>query len=352
MIGIAYALLLARGVRDGTGGGVRLDRGRAAPVQQRRGARGRLGYTILPSTCSSATWITREAVALDLPRLLILPCLLATFMVGPGRPWCSLSCCASRSRGQLGLSSMSGAGSLVDAAIAFVPHLFRQPALATYGVVLLALVPAGLLWSRLAHRTVNEESVAAKPTKFLLSIGMHAITLSWMFNFLRPEREHALSPMLAVWVVLLSSTWELGCIGWQAARGRESHFNHRTPVDSVIFMSMGIFATLLVAGNLPLAWEIACRPFEGADPVMTAAVIAGLLVSCLVGGGTGKLMGARNSHGIGREGRRLPLFGWSTVAGDVRPLALPEHPCAAGFAAPRRVDQDRGWRTVQRCSSR
>ena len=214
---------------------------------------------------------------------------------------------------------MSGAGSLVDAAIAFVPHLFRQPALATYGVILLALVPAGLLWSRLDHRTVNEDSVAAKPTKFLLSIGVHAITLSWMFNFVRPERVHAFLPLLAVWVVLVSSTWELGCIGWQAARGRESHFNHRTPVDSAIFMSMGIFATLLVAGNLPLAWEIGRRPFVDADPVMTAAVITGLLVSCLVGGGTGILMGARNSHGIGREGRRLPLFGWSAVAGDIRP---------------------------------
>ena len=233
---------------------------------------------------------------------------------------------------------MSGAGNLVDAAFAFVPHLFRQAALASYGVVLLALVPAGLLWSRVDRRTVNGESVATKPTRFLLSISMHAITLSWMFGFVRPDRVHAFLPMLAVWVVLVSSTWELGCIGWQAARARESHFNHRTPMDSAIFMSMGIFATLLVAGNLPLAWEIVRRPAQDADPVMTAAVIAGLLVSCFVGGGTGILMGARNSHGVGREGRRLPLFGWSAVAGDIRPPhflsihALQALPLLAGVA--------------------
>ena len=233
---------------------------------------------------------------------------------------------------------MSGAGSLIDATFAVVPHLFRQPALATYGVVLLALVPAGLLWPRIDDRTVNDESVATKPTRFLLSIGMHAITLSWMFGFVRADRVHTFLPMLAVWVVLLSSTWELGCIGWQAARARESHFNHRTPVDSAIFISMGVFATLLVAGNLPLAWEIARRPAQNADPVMTAAVIAGLLVSCFVGGGTGILMGARNSHGIGREGRRLPLFGWSAVAGDIRPPhflsihALQALPLLAGVA--------------------
>ena len=159
-----------------------------------------------------------------------------------------------------------------------------------------------------------------------------------MFGFVRADRVHTFLPMLAVWVVLLSSTWELGCIGWQAARARESHFNHRTPVDSAIFISMGVFATLLVAGNLPLAWEIARRPAQNADPVMTAAVIAGLLVSCFVGGGTGILMGARNSHGIGREGRRLPLFGWSAVAGDIRPPhflsihALQALPLLAGVA--------------------
>lgn len=213
---------------------------------------------------------------------------------------------------------MSGAIDVVDAISTILPHLFRQRALATFGFVLLALVPVGLLWSRLDGRTVNDESVATKPTRFLLSIGVHAVTLSWMFGFVRPERVHAFAPMLAVWVVLVSSTWELACIGWQAARARESHFNHRTPTDSAIFISMGIFATLLVAGNLPLAWEIACRPAEDADPVMVLAVVAGLVMTCFIGGGTGILMGVRNSHGVGREGKRLPLFGWSAVAGDLR----------------------------------
>ena len=213
---------------------------------------------------------------------------------------------------------MSAVHGIINAALAFLPTLLAQPALAAYGVVLLALVPAGLLWSRFDPRTVNGESVATKPTRFLLSIGVHAITLSWMFGFVRPDRVHAFAPMLTVWMVLICSTWELGCIGWQAARARESHFNHRTPMDSAIFISMGIFATLLVAANLPLAWEIARRPAQDAEPVMVVAVIVGLLVTCFVGGGTGILMGARNSHGIGQEGRRLPLFGWSAVAGDLR----------------------------------
>ncbi len=213
---------------------------------------------------------------------------------------------------------MSADNGIINAALAFLPMLLAQPALAAYGIILLALVPVGLLWSRFDPRTVNDESVATKPTRFLLSIGIHAITLSWMFGFVRPDRAHAFAPMLTVWMVLICSTWELGCIGWQAARARESHFNHRTPMDSAIFISMGLFATLLVAANLPLAWEIAHRPAADAHPVMVMAVIFGLVVTCFIGGGTGILMGARNSHGIGREGRRLPLFGWSAVAGDLR----------------------------------
>ena len=231
---------------------------------------------------------------------------------------------------------MSG---LLDAARGVLPSLFAQPALAIYGVVLLALVPAGLLWAWLDTRIVHQESVATKPTRFLLSIGVHAATLSWMFSFVRPERTEGLAPMLTIWIVLVCSTWELGCIVWQAAHGRESHFNHRTPMDSAIFVSMGIFATLLVAGNLPLAWEIARRPAVDADPVMAAAVIMGLLVTCFIGGGTGVLMGARNSHGVGHERKRLPLFGWSADAGDLRPPhflsihALQAYPILAWLAA-------------------
>ena len=233
---------------------------------------------------------------------------------------------------------MSNATDLVDAAWAFLPHLFRQQTLAIYGLVLLALVPAGLLWSELDKRNVDGESVAAKPTRFLLSLGVHAITLSWMFGFVRPDRMNAFVPMLALWMILISSTWELACILWQAARARQSHFNHSTPTDSAIYMSMGIFATLLVAANLPLAWAIVQWPAEDAEPTMMWAVLAGLLVTCFVGGGTGITIGLRNSHAVGRQGKRLPLFGWSVVAGDLRAShflgihALQAIPLLAGLA--------------------
>ena len=82
VIGVAYAILLARGVRDGTGGGFgSIEAVRRLFSSDAALAAGWLHY--LAFDLFVGTWITREAVALDMPRLLILPCLLATFMAGP-----------------------------------------------------------------------------------------------------------------------------------------------------------------------------------------------------------------------------------------------------------------------------
>lgn len=81
---------------------------------------------------------------------------------------------------------------------------------------------------------------------------------------------------------------------------------------------MGACAVLFVGAVLPLAWEIARRPDEQADRRMIQASVTGLLATFFIGGGTGSLMSAKNSHVIGRENARLPLFGWNMTGGDVR----------------------------------
>ena len=82
ILGVAYAILLTRGMRDGTGGGF----GSIAAVRRLFSsdaalAAGWIHY--LAFDLFVGTWIAREGLTADVPRLLILPCLLATFMVGP-----------------------------------------------------------------------------------------------------------------------------------------------------------------------------------------------------------------------------------------------------------------------------
>jgi len=195
---------------------------------------------------------------------------------------------------------------------------FPQRVLAGYGVALLMLVPAGVVWAWHDLRSIDGEAVALKPTRFALSIAVYMLTASAMFSYVRPERRSALLPSAAVWMMIVGCTVELSCIVLQAARARRSHFNRSTPLDAAIYAAMGAFAVLFIGAVLPLAWEIGRRPDEHADPNMVWATVAGLLATFIVGGGTGALMSARSDHATRREKARLPLFGWNMTRGDMR----------------------------------
>jgi len=223
---------------------------------------------------------------------------------------------------------------------------FPQRALTRCGVALLALVPAGVVWTWRDPRKVAGEAVATKPTRFALSIGAYMLTASAMFTYVRPERRSALLPRAAVWTMVVGSTVELSCIVLQAARARRSHFNRSTPGNAAIYSVMGAFAVLFIGAVLPLAWEIARLPDEHADRNMVQATVAGLLMTFVAGGGTGALMSAQGRHAIGRENARLPLFGWNMTGGDIRVphffgihamQALPMIAASANALSPRRA---------------
>ena len=81
-LGLAYAILLFLGLRDGTGGGFRsIAAVRQLFTSDAALTAGWLHY--LAFDLFVGTWIAREGLATDVPRLLILPCLLLTFLAGP-----------------------------------------------------------------------------------------------------------------------------------------------------------------------------------------------------------------------------------------------------------------------------
>lgn len=82
LLGLAYGLLLFRGFRERTGGGF----GSIAAVRllftsDAALAAGWLHY--LAFDLFAGSWIAREGLASGVSPLLILPCLLLTFMAGP-----------------------------------------------------------------------------------------------------------------------------------------------------------------------------------------------------------------------------------------------------------------------------
>jgi hypothetical protein len=194
----------------------------------------------------------------------------------------------------------------------------RQPALAAYGFALLLLaVPLAAL-QLIDPRLLNGISVWVKPVKFLVSVGVFALTAAWFFGYIRPERRAALLPRLVVVMLIGAGSFELLWIGWQAAHGLESHFNTDTLFFNLMYALMGLFALILVGSTLPLAWEIGRRPAAGVRPDFIAAVVTGLLLTFLLGGGLGGYMSAQPGHSVGATGGHVPLFGWNRSGGDLR----------------------------------
>lgn len=195
----------------------------------------------------------------------------------------------------------------------------RHRLLALYGLALLILALAGAAMQIVDTRVLaSGVNVWVKPVKFLVSIGVFALTAAWFFGYIRPERRRALLPRLSVVMLIAAGTLELLWIGWQAAHGLESHFNNDTPFYNLMYGLMGLFAVILIGSTLPLAGEIARRPAAGVRPDFVAAVAIGLILTFLLGGGLGGYMSAQTGHSVGATGGHVPLFGWNRSGGDLR----------------------------------
>ncbi|WP_152616405.1 hypothetical protein [Sphingomonas sp. ERG5] len=199
--------------------------------------------------------------------------------------------------------------------------IFRrlQPELVWYGLALLAMLPLSLALQGIDPRQIDGVDVWVKPAKFFVSTAMFALTFAWCFALVRPERRRSPLMIGTVWLLIIASAYEIGWISWQAAHGQRSHFNVATPFDAMMYTTMGVFAVLFISTTVPLAWEIARRPASGARRDLIAAVVIGLLLCFLLGGGLGGYLSSQAGHSVGTAAGQLPLFGWNRTGGDLRP---------------------------------
>lgn len=194
----------------------------------------------------------------------------------------------------------------------------RQRLLASYGLAVLLLALPVLALQVADPRTLDGVSVWMKPAKFLVSVGIFALTAAWFWGYVHAERRE--SPLLrrTALALVASASFELLYIGLQAARGLDSHFNLSSPFHSVMYALMGVAALILTATVLPLAWEIARRPRAGLSLDFRAALVAGLVLTFLLGAGLGFYMSQTTGHSVGAEGGRVFFFGWNRSGGDLR----------------------------------
>jgi hypothetical protein len=181
-------------------------------------------------------------------------------------------------------------------------------------------------------RQLVGEPLWLKPTKFYVSLAIYNATILYFLSFLsqRTRFVRGVGAILAACGAL-----EMAAIMLQAARGVRSHFNVATPFDNVVFAVMGVAIMVLWVTMVVVSVVLVRSKLE--DRPLASSLRVGLLVGVL-GAGLGYFMvtpraeqiavmkaGEKapesGSHTFGGKdgGPGLPLVGWSTTAGDMRP---------------------------------
>jgi hypothetical protein len=175
-------------------------------------------------------------------------------------------------------------------------------------------------------RVVTGAEVWLKPLKFALSIGIYALTLSWLIGQLGRLRRLA---SIAGTVSVVGLAIEMIIIVGVAATGQTSHFNVSTPFHAALWSIMAVSIVMVWIMTFVVAIALFRNPFG--DAARTFSIRAGAIVA-LVGMGLAFLMtgptaaqlddfqGIAGAHtvGVADGGPGLFLLGWSTVAGDLR----------------------------------
>ncbi len=171
-----------------------------------------------------------------------------------------------------------------------------------------------------------------KPAKFAISVSVYCFTFVWLLGFVE---NHPRLVRLAANVTVVSLTVEMIVIITQAARGTTSHFNISTPFDSFLWFAMGSFIVLVWTMNLLLAIMLLRQQMP--DRAFAWSLRLGVLISAVgmaaaffmvtptpeqaaaLASGNRPLIVGAHSVGVADGGPGLPILGWSTVGGDLRP---------------------------------
>jgi hypothetical protein len=164
-------------------------------------------------------------------------------------------------------------------------------------------------------RMLLGRNVWTKPWKFAISIAIFTATMAWILPSLSLT---ARVEKLATYTIGGAMTIEIVLISTQAARGVASHFNTSTPLDTTVFMIMGVTITISSAVVAYILWRVIRNP-----PPLPSAYLWGLglgMFIFVIMSFQGWLMVFRQSHAVGAPsgGPGLTLLNWSLTGGDLR----------------------------------
>jgi hypothetical protein len=191
----------------------------------------------------------------------------------------------------------------------------RERWLMRYTVLMFALLlVAGLLWT-VDGRVVREVNVWAKPMKFMAATGWMALTTAVFLALLPTHARAQRSVQGMVWVLVLTSAFEVGYITLQGALGNASHYNVSHPLLAVMFGLMALAAVGLTATQGYLAWVVMKNGLTWGQSVFVQSVVWGLALTFVLATVSGFVLGGLQPP----SGQGLPVVGWHLSGGDARP---------------------------------
>lgn len=197
-----------------------------------------------------------------------------------------------------------------------------QPALAATGLLMLAaMIPTGFL-ALTDPRTLNGAGVWDKPLKFEISTAIFLLMASWVFTRLPAGWSRTLAGRYVIWTAIVSALFEVIYIAFRASRGEASHYNFTSATTMALYTLMGVGALALTSTALVQGVAVLRAPPIGDPPAFRQALGWGLILTFVLGATAGGYMSAQTGHWVGgpaSDAGGLPLFGWSTTGGDLRP---------------------------------
>lgn len=170
-------------------------------------------------------------------------------------------------------------------------------------------------------RALDSAAIWTKPQKFHISLSLHFLTLALLAQQVPRAVRSGKALITFGYLAVAALIFEFIYIGIQAARGRRSHFNFESNIESLMYAAMGFGAFLLVLVAFVLAvqiWRKGDRSQRGLWLGSIIGLTAGFALTLLIASkmsSIGRFVGAPLTGG----GEIVPFFGWSREYGDLRP---------------------------------
>ncbi|OED38841.1 hypothetical protein AB833_18060 [Chromatiales bacterium (ex Bugula neritina AB1)] len=177
-----------------------------------------------------------------------------------------------------------------------------------------------LLWS-IDTRQLGNASVWAKPLKFESSLALYFITLALLAGYLPANIRMQATWRSATYIAVAAGVFEVIYIFLQAARGRASHYNQETTVESAMYGLMGLGALLLVAVSFYLGWLLYRDYQKQKQDTFKLASAYGLMLGSVLTLITAGIMSSGQTHFAGTpaaDSWQVPVTGWLLSGGDLR----------------------------------